>query len=76
MTSRKDFQRAANLVGQIRDDMTRATAATCFIAFFSNDNPRFDAQRFVDWVGEVHAEHKLTRPKVAEQAEAEWAKRE
>jgi len=56
MTSRKDFQRAANLVGAIQDDAARATALTCFIGFFRGDNPRFDCDRFIAWVEKVNAD--------------------
>lgn len=56
MTTRKDFQRAANLVGAIKDHSARATATTVFLTYFRGDNPRFDADRFTAWIDEVYAD--------------------
>lgn len=56
MTTRKDFQRAANLVGAIKDHNARATCQRQFIAFFRGNHPRFDVDRFTAWVDEVHAD--------------------
>lgn len=56
MNSRKDFQRAANLCGAIKDRDARATTTTVFLGYFRGDNPRFDADRFIAWVDKVHAD--------------------
>lgn len=54
MMSRKDYEKAAEIVRTYRaggDDYTAITGA--FVALFTNDNPRFDVDRF----------HKACQPK-------------
>jgi len=50
MNTRKDYWRAVRIIRTVDDPMIRATMASAFIAFFSKDNPRFDADRFVNAV--------------------------
>jgi hypothetical protein len=49
MNTRKDYWRAVRIIREANLEQ-RPVIATCFIAFFSKDNPRFDAQRFTDAV--------------------------
>jgi hypothetical protein len=50
MNTRKDFERAAEIV---RDSTSPITVCKAFIAFFRADNPRFDAGRFMVACGAI-----------------------
>lgn len=47
MMSRKDYEKAARIVSETAfDPGERLLAIDCFALFFSDDNPRFDVDRF------------------------------
>lgn len=46
MNTRKDYWRAVEIIRQVPPS-AKPYIITAFIAFFSKDNPRFDAGRFV-----------------------------
>lgn len=46
MNTRKDFIRAASLVSDLPEE-DKNKAVGLFIRFFQEDNPRFDARKFV-----------------------------
>ncbi len=53
MMTRKDYISTAEILNSVSDEMdflTLATIAEKFAEMFSNDNPRFDHQRFIDAV--------------------------
>lgn len=47
MNTRKDYWRAVDLIRHAAPEV-KPHLITVFVAFFANDNPRFNAQRFVN----------------------------
>jgi hypothetical protein len=46
MMTRKDFEHAATIAQRVSNDALRSIVVASFVALFTGDNPRFDAERF------------------------------
>jgi hypothetical protein len=47
---KKDYQLFADAVSLIKDKNDKATIMTFLMKIFYTDNPRFDQDRFYDWI--------------------------
>lgn len=56
MASRKDFVKTAQILAAVRSDAERAFLIQEFIGVYGEQNPRFNAKKFTDYINKLREE--------------------
>lgn len=56
MASRKDFVKTAVILAAVRNDAERAFLIQEFIGVYGEQNPRFNAKKFTDYIAKLRSE--------------------
>jgi len=59
MLTKKDFKQLADMCADIDEDIVRSTISVFLENFCRDNNPRFDASRFHEWIRRVRAKEDL-----------------
>ena len=51
--TKKDFKELATILGMIQNESDRISSTDLMIPFCRRNNPRFDEDRFVEWIKRV-----------------------